>query len=450
MVNGWVTGNGKRCGKGGAGGTGGTGGAGGAEGRRGGGLRDALAGRVPPRTFGPYVKSSLDFKRRKIVSALRRGASFRTVAARFGVSTRTAHKWFHRAHGQRLQRADFSDRPRGNLKPSNRTPSKLLRQILALRSRLKRFSPLGEYGAHALHRELLRLLPHPPCPRTIARLVARAGLATSPRRRRPPPPPGWHLPAVAEGRAELDAFDVVEGLAIKNGPLLDVFNALSLHGRLAQSWPRAGFSTDAVLAALFEHWRVQGRPDFAQFDNDTRFQGSHAHPGRLGRVVHLCLCLGVVAVFAPPRETGFQAHIESFNHLWQQKVWQRWRHRHLRALQSRSAAYIAAHRQRHAARAESAPPRHPFPECIPHIPQEHRVIFLRRTDAQGRIRLLEKTLFIHRHWPHRLVRCELCVRSGRVRCYALRRRQPDHQPLLATRKLTVKITPWHGKKHKSL
>jgi transposase len=97
-----------------------------------------LAGRGAPRTSGPYVKSSIEIKRRKIVSALPRGASFRSVAAHFRVSTRTAHQWFHRAHGQRLQRADFSSRPRGNLRPANRTPSKVRRQVLALRSRLKR------------------------------------------------------------------------------------------------------------------------------------------------------------------------------------------------------------------------------------------------------------------------------------------------------------------------
>ncbi len=397
-----------------------------------------------------HVKSTRLIKRRHIVSALRRGASFRSVAARFGVSTRTAHKWFQRAQDQRLHRADFTDRPRGNLKPHNRTPRQLVQRILALRAWLKRHSPLGEYGAAALRRELLRQNLHAPSTRTLARLVARAGLTTTGRQRRPPPPSGWHLPAVADGRAELDAFDLVEGLVIKNGPLLDVFNALSLHGRLAQSWPRSRFITDDVLTALGEHWRAHGRPDFAQFDNDTRFQGSHAHPNRLGRVVHLCLCLGVIPVFAPPRETGFQANIESFNHLWQQKVWPRWRHPHLRALQQRSRAYIDAHRQRHAAQQDSAPPRHAFPICIPPTPQQTLVIFLRRTDAHGRIRLLEKTLVVHRHWPHRLVRCELCVRSGQVRCYALRRRQPDHQPLLATRKLAVKITPWHQRKPKSL
>ncbi len=403
-----------------------------------------------PFTLWLHVKSSRLLKRRQIVSALRRGASFRAVARRFGVSTRTAHKWFHRAQGQRLHRANFADRPRGNRRPKNRTPRPLVRRILALRAWLKGHSPLGEYGPAALRRELLRQHLRAPALRTLARLVARAGLAPTGRQRRPPPPAGWHLPSVAEGRAELDAFDLVEGLVLKDGPLLDIFNALSLHGALAQSWPRTRFTTDDVPAALCAHWQDHGLLAFAQFDNDTRFQGSHAQPNRLGRVVHLCLCLGVVPVFAPPRETGFQAHIESFNHRWQQKVWQRWRHPHLRALQSRSCAYIAAHRQRHAARQDSAPPRYPFPPAIPPTPQQTRIIFLRRTDAQGRIRLLEKTIRVNRLWPHRLVRCELCVRTGQVRCFALRRRQPEHQPLLATRRLSVKITPWHRRKPVSL
>jgi hypothetical protein len=33
--------------------------------------------------------------------------------------------------------------------------------------------------------------------------------------RRPAPPPGWHLPDVATARAELDSFDVIEGLVIQ-------------------------------------------------------------------------------------------------------------------------------------------------------------------------------------------------------------------------------------------
>ena len=56
------------------------------------------------------------------------------------------------------------------------------------------------------------------------------------------------------------------------------------------------------MEALIEHWRQHGLPDYAQFDNDTVFQGAHQWPDTFGRVTRLCLQLGVTPVFTPPRE----------------------------------------------------------------------------------------------------------------------------------------------------
>jgi hypothetical protein len=42
-----------------------------------------------------------------------------------------------------------------------------------------------------------------------------------------------------------------------------------------------------------------------------------------------------------------------------------------------------------------------------------------------------RTFDIDPTWPFRLVRCEVHLGAGSMRCYALRRRQPDQQPLLA-------------------
>ena len=161
-----------------------------------------------------------------------------------------------------------------------------------------------------------------------------------PQAARPPAraPPGWYLPDVAARRAELDSIDIVEGLVIKGGPHVEVLNAISLHGGLVGSWPMAAAVTaKAVVEALVEHWRAVGLPGYAQFDNDTIFQGPHQHKDVVGRVMRLCLGLGVVPVFAPPRETGFQATIESFNGRWQAKVWARFTHESLEGLAARRA-----------------------------------------------------------------------------------------------------------------
>ena len=84
------------------------------------------------------------------------------------------------------------------------------------------------------------------------------------------------MPDVADGRAEVDCFDLVEGLKIKDGPLVEVLNGVSLHGGLVGSWPAAASITARrVRECLVTHWREVGRPAYAQFDNDTLFQGPH-------------------------------------------------------------------------------------------------------------------------------------------------------------------------------
>src|SRR5262249_45111084 len=144
------------------------------------------------------------------------------------------------------------------------------------------------------------------------------------RTRRPPPPKGWYLPDVAQAVAELDSFDLVEGLVLQDGPQVEVRNGVSWHGGLVVSRPTLSPVTAALtVAALTEHGRVVGLPGSAQFDNDMIFQGTHRYPDALGRIIRLCLSLGVVPVFVPPRETGFQALIESDNGWWQARVWSR-------------------------------------------------------------------------------------------------------------------------------
>lgn len=358
----------------------------------------------------------------------------RSVARRFGVSLPTVQRWVERAQGRRLDRVDWADQPRAPER-TRRTDAILEDLVLSLRRELKDTSELGEFGAAAIHRTLAdRGELVVPSVRTIGRILERRGALDAKRRiRRPPPPPGWYLPEVASRRAELDSFDVVEGLVIKNGPQVEVLNGISLHGGLAASWPATAISAQMTVEALIEHWQACGLPGYAQFDNDTRFQGPHQHADVIGRVMRLCLSLEVVPVFAPPRETGFQAAIESYNGRWQAKVWVRFQYESLAALQAQSAQYVAASRTRSSVRIDGAPPRRPFPEGWRLDLGAHptgRVVFLRRTTETGTASLLGHTFQVDPHWPHRLVRTEVDLQKGLIRFYTLRRQDPAHQPLL--------------------
>ncbi|MBI4420794.1 MAG: hypothetical protein HY560_08210 [Gemmatimonadetes bacterium] len=351
------------------------------------------------------------------------------------MSLRTVQVWVARARGQRLDRVDWRNRPPGRRTPVNRTPPALERQILALRDELRQDSVLGEYGAAAIHRTLQAdgVAPAPTI-RTVGRILARHGrLDRRQRLRRPPPPPGWHLPEVAARSAEVDLFDVLEDLKLARGPLVDVLTGISLHGSLCAAWPLRTASTQRILPCLTAHWQAVGCPAYAQFDNDTRFQGPHQHPDVFGRVVRLCLQLGVTPVFVPPREFGLQNAIEHFNGLYTAKVWRRFFFRSLAALARHTARYIEVRRHRLARRIDHAPPRGSWPpgwRFRPRLLPAGRVIFIRRTSARGQIDLLGHSWMVDPLWCHRLVRAEVDLAQQQIACFALRRRAPSGQPLL--------------------
>jgi transposase-like protein len=369
-----------------------------------------------------------------MIAAVRAGASMRAVARAHEVSLSTVQWWSRRAGELPLDRVDWRDRSPIPGK-THRTEAAVEDLVLVLRRELKETSDLGEYGARAIRGELVaRGHARAPSVRTIGRVLERRGALDAGRRiRRTPPPPGWYLPEVAAGRAELDSFDIVEGLALAGGLRLEVLNVISLHGGLPGSWPQPLVTAKTAVEALVEHWREYGRPTYAQFDNDTIFQGGHRGQDVLGRVVRTCLRLDVIPIFAPPQESGFQAAIENFNGRWQAKVWARFYHDSLAALQDRSRRYVGAYRQRAAARIEGAPHRRPFPiSWHPDLQArpEGVVIFIRRTSELGTVSLLGRTFPADPLWPHRLVRCEVDLSTETIRFHALRRREPHHQPLL--------------------
>ena len=345
------------------------------------------------------------------------------------------HHWVQHARGQRLDRVDWHDRP-STPRTTTRTESAIEDLVLTVRYELEQASDLGFHGADAIHEALKgRKIEPLPSVRTINRILERRGAQDGQRRtRRPAPPPGWYLPEVASKRRELDSFDVVEGLVIKDGPQVEVLNGISLHGGFPASFPlEASVTAKVVVVSLIEHWRAFGLPGYAQFDNDTIFQGTHAHPDVIGRVSRLCLGLGVAPVFVVPHEFGFQSTIENYNGTWQAKVWARFQHSSLPDLQGRSQRYVTALRRHRADRIELAPRRRAFPEHWRLNLQSRprgRIIYLRRTSAAGTVEVLGRSFDVDPHWLHRLVRVEVDLDGDRIRIYRLRRREPQDQPLL--------------------
>lgn len=371
-----------------------------------------------------------------MVAAVRQGQSLRSVARAFGVSLCALQHWVERAEGKALDSVHWNNNKPGPKQAPRRCSQEFEDKVLEVRHYLREQDALGYYGAAAVREHLLELgLGEVPSERTINRVLERRGAFDGTRRKRfPPPPAGWYLPDVAQGDAEVDIWDRVEGLVIRAGPQVEVLNVTSLHGHLVGSWPKEGFTAALARKCLLEHWQRWGLPGYAQFDNDTLFQGPHQHADTIGSVSRLCLQLRVTPVFVPPGEFGFQAGIESYNGNWETRVWQRFQYHCLAGLVMQSDLHTSRHQARTAARREGAPERRPFPTDWQLDLQEHpsgQMIFLRRSNDQGAVSLLGHTLPVDANWTHRLVRCQVQLDEGLIRFHGLRRRTPKTQPLLA-------------------
>ena len=370
-----------------------------------------------------------------MVEAVRGGQILHQVAKAFGVSVSTVSRWIEKARGIRIDRVPFANRKPG--RAWNRTGARVEQRILRTRRALREKGVLGEYGADAIGLALQERATgqsSAPARATIYRILERHGaLDATHRQRRPAPPKGWYLPGLAAAESALDSFDFIEDLKIAGGPLVSVLTGISLHAAFAATWIMPQPGAKVTVDALLGHWREHGLPGYAQFDNDTIFQGTHRFADAVGRVSRLCLALRVIPVFAPPREPGFQNSIEGFNGLWQTKVWQRHHCRNLTALESVSTRYITAHRAKTATRREAAPTRRRFPARFIFdllAPLTGTMIFLRRSNEHGDVNLLGRTFSVAEHWPHRMVRCEVDFTHQNIRFHALRRRQPADQPIL--------------------
>jgi hypothetical protein len=231
----------------------------------------------------------------------------------------------------------------------------------------------------------------------------------------------------------LDSFDYVEDLRLqgKHG-FVQLLNGISLHGHLVCSFPFQRMTAENTVFALSEHWQEFGIPSYAQFDNSTVFIGSR-HPDSIGQVIRFCLSLGVIPVFAPPRETGFQASIERYNGEWQKSVWNRFHFNNFQALVEQSENYVDAHREKNWSSIEAVNNRYDISapkRLLSNKPLQGTIIFIRRTDNKGEVDILGHRWLVDSLWTNRLVRAEVKINKNIIKFYQLRRREPKEQPLL--------------------
>lgn len=284
-------------------------------------------------------------RRRRAVEALQAGATPTEIGSRLGRSR--AWVYTTKARYQSGGLAALNDRSRApHLSPQETAPG-MVKRILAVRRRLMKpgrnrgFSGVGaDVIAWELHLAGCKDIP---APRTIERIVARAGLTGRARPRRTHKDPRPYPAPTARQAGDVQQSDIVgpRHIATRKGPLrLFSYSTVDVCGGGIACWQSPERSAAAYCTYLVEHaWARLGVPRVWQVDNEMVLAGFPRRPQAFTAPVRLALLLGAEVCFIPQGEPGRQAHVESFNALWQERVLRRFRFSTLSSLRAKSERF---------------------------------------------------------------------------------------------------------------
>lgn len=244
------------------------------------------------------------------------------IARALGKSRHWVAYWISRYHPARPEES-LANRSRAPQEPHSKWPPEVRQPALTSRRwRLAKERPGYQYaliGAEAIHYELRALgcIPTPP-PRTIHYWLQAGGLIPEPPSEKEAAEKSTKLypypdQAIVNALHQIDLKGplYLAGLSQKHylGALRDyrskgVFLAAT-RNRQAQT----------IANFLVAAWQQRGLPQVLQMDNALEFRGSNRYPRSFGKVVRLCLAVGVTPLFIPPHEPWRNGFIENFNSL---------------------------------------------------------------------------------------------------------------------------------------
>jgi transposase InsO family protein len=385
----------------------------------------------------------MDEQQRRIeaIRRVKEGESVHSVSRALGRSRRWYYKWA--TVYQREGAAGLHDR-RGRREAANKTPAWLAQLIIETRDRLVQQAHTGQsfvgIGARRVVHELQALQVEPlPHWITVHRHLVRAG-------RVPPDQEGepvGYCPRPAAGQVnDVHQVDIWPPVLV-GGQKVYFFHLVDIVSWYPFGMVVADKSTDTALAFLQAAFQALGPPRVAQLDNEMSFTGGRwAH--RLGRVVRLCLALGVTVWFIPfytPQRNGF---VESFHSQCQRFFWSRQTFGSLAEVQASYPAFLEAYRHDHhlpaidqrtpaEARAQAARPVRRLPVDLaftgrPRLPiVEGTICCARLADRRGQVEVLNHHLQLGPALAHHYVLAEIDTGKQQLALYYQAEAQAERQ-----------------------
>ena len=365
-------------------------------------------------------------RRRTAVQLYRSSIPATEVARQLHCSRSWVYKWVH--YRARHPWTRFRSVSRAPHHHPHQLSAKSVRRIVHLRQLLMRHRQprlrFTSAGARTIQQEWCRRYPEPPPSlRTMQRVLKRHQLTTQPpkpRRRAYRPHPDATSPDAVH------ATDIITRWST-GGQVVQTFNTVDVSSNDASSTSHATKTATAAWKHLLHTWQQFGVPEMAQCDNESGCSGGN-HPWVLGRVVRLCLYLGIDVLFIPLGEADDNSPVETCNHLWAQRFWGRHHFTRRRDVSRVQRTFLTWYRSQYIAPrqpdtpermrlgtrlhtlaprdATGVPPR--LPICA------GRVHAVRRVSPEGRVRLLTQSFRVGKRYRERYVWLTLETAQKRV------------------------------------
>ena len=355
--------------------------------------------------------------RREAVRRALAGESAGAIAKELRRSRRWVVKWLARYDPR--DDAWARERSRAPQRVANRSTPKLEALVLAVRRRLQT-DPWAQIGATAILWELTKLhVRELPEPRTVERILERAGVPRRERRERYRPK-GTPYPAPLALRPnDCQEADLIGPRHLSGAIPFFVLNVVDLGRHAAASVLVPSKADHATAAGLLAAWRRLGIPRRLKLDNWLIAGGG----GLVGPTVRLCLALGVTVVFIPFAEPWRNGTVEQYNDTWDKRFFRSERFRDLGHLLRRMALFERFHGTHHrysslrgrtpeeVTRATGFRPRLPDPvfEIPDTMPRRGRIEFIRLIRSDRVLRLPGREITLPEAFVHEYVTAVLDV-----------------------------------------
>jgi len=324
----------------------------------------------------------------------------------------------------------YKDRPRCNKIIHNRTEGKTEQIVCAIRAKLTA-TKYAQIGAMAIQWEMQKLGVRSLPVWTINRIIRRHHLVRkSPTYEKR----NTHYPLVPVTTPHcFHQMDLVGPRYIGQSPSHRFYscNIIDTYSNAVGINPCSGKKDIYINASLVSAWQTLGIPQYLQIDNELSYKGSNRYPRTLGRVLKLCLYLGVEVIFIPEGEPWRQGVIEKFNDVYDKMFFRSQRFRTLLHLhkESRNFEHFHNHHHRYSKLKGKTPwtvhqsvQKRTFPKTFKEheydIPFTHgKISFVRLTNKDGKIRFFTETFMVDTCLVHEYVKGTIYTNPGVLRLY---------------------------------